>query len=505
MRAGARHFIHAAVPLSPATERRSCAFSRSPEPATRVHEPMEPSAATPKRRLSASAAEVYPKARRHSGHVAQGLSTRARRARRSISTALLPAGAADEEASHVVPRAAAAVLSESPPPSPRAEYTEAPPSPRPAPTRRLRVPDRRKESPLRADGYEPAGFEDEPRDMAERLGWRPTSYYGAGRPSPSRPAEPPPAERPARARGPPRTRRLRRASASARWASARGALVRPARAPARRQRRRGRAPAPRRYTPPSAPSRPPGAASSPTLGRATRPAEPRRTAPVGEVLQDEMSLRRDGPYRDERCQYAHSRDELRCAARRSSARRPARPRRPWLGVRPPEYDTAPQAPPPRRPNDARPRPRPTTTFAWRDIMARRRRRLRRSASTSWRGTAPSRPRANASSPTRRASSASGPSASSGPSRRPRPPSSIYRRPRRRRRLRNVEETPCGAGHAAPLDVDVPGRAGPPGRDPNGTTPFVAAADGRAAQCGLTDGECGPVSSVFIARARPATA
>ena len=200
MRAGARHFIHAAVPLSPATERRSCAFSRSPEPATRVREPMEPSAATPKRRLSASAAEVYPKARRSLQDTSPKGSLDARPARKaspSVPRFFPPAGAADEEASHVVPSSvAAAVLSESPPPSPRADaaYTEAPPSPRPrADAPAYAYPYERKESPrYEPTGYEPTGFEDEPRDMAERLGWRPTGYYGAGSPSPS---PPPPSPR----------------------------------------------------------------------------------------------------------------------------------------------------------------------------------------------------------------------------------------------------------------------------------------------------------------------
>lgn len=85
---------------------------------------MEPSAATPKRRLSASAAEVYPKARRSLQDTSPKGSLDARPARKaspSVPRFFPPAGAADEEASHVVPSSvAAAVLNESPPPSPRA-------------------------------------------------------------------------------------------------------------------------------------------------------------------------------------------------------------------------------------------------------------------------------------------------------------------------------------------------------------------------------------------------
>ena len=97
---------------------------------------MEPSAATPKRRLSASAAEVYPKARRSLQDTSPKGSLDARPARNappSVPRFFPPAGAADEEASHVVPSSvAAAVLSESPPQSPGADaYAEAPPSPRP--------------------------------------------------------------------------------------------------------------------------------------------------------------------------------------------------------------------------------------------------------------------------------------------------------------------------------------------------------------------------------------
>ena len=141
---------------------------------------MEPSAATPKRRLSASAAEVYPKARRSLQDTSPKGSLDARPARKaspSIPRFFPPAGAADEEASHVVPSSvAAAVLNESPPPSPRAD----------APA--YAYPYERKESPrYEPTSYEPTGFEDEPRDMAERLGWRPTGYYGAGSPSPSPP------------------------------------------------------------------------------------------------------------------------------------------------------------------------------------------------------------------------------------------------------------------------------------------------------------------------------
>ena len=165
---------------------------------------MEPSAATPKRRLSASAAEVYPKARRSLQDTSPKGSLDARPARKaspSVPRFFPPAGAADEGASHVVPSSvAAAVLNESPPPSPRADaadaYAEAPPSPRPradAPAYAYPYTESPKVSPrYEPTGYEPTGFEDEPRDMAERLGWRPTGYYGAGSPSPS---PPPPSPR----------------------------------------------------------------------------------------------------------------------------------------------------------------------------------------------------------------------------------------------------------------------------------------------------------------------
>ena len=148
---------------------------------------MEPSAATPKRRLSASAAEVYPKARRSLQDTSPKGSLDARPARKaspSVPRFFPPAGAADEEASHVVPSSvAAAVLNESPPPSPR------PRADAPA----YAYPYEPRESPrYEPTGYEPTGFEDEPRDRAERLGWRPTGYYGAGSPSPS---PPPPSPR----------------------------------------------------------------------------------------------------------------------------------------------------------------------------------------------------------------------------------------------------------------------------------------------------------------------
>ena len=370
MRAGARHFIHAAVPLSPATERRSCAFSRSPEPATRVHEPMEPSAATPKRRLSASAAEVYPKARRSLQDTSPKGSLDARPARKaspSVPRFFPPAGAADEEASHVVPSSvAAAVLSESPPPSPRAEYTEAPPSPRPrADAPAYAYPYERKESPrYEPTGYEPTGFEDEPRDMAERLGWRPTGYYGAGSPSPSPPPPSPRADELAYAYagGPQDPTYKTRLCVYPLGECPHGALCKFAHGQAELRPSPAATTAtyktrPCRYTLAECPFAAAGRCQFAHSLDELRQGPP-NLAPDSRLSAKfyKTKMCRYGetcPYRDEgRCQYAHSRDELRCrrAAVVGSTSLPAVTPTAAEASDLLEYDTAPQAwPPPRTP------------------------------------------------------------------------------------------------------------------------------------------------------------
>ena len=203
----------AAVPLSPATERRRCEIpqpgARDARPRTHGAQRGHPQApALRQRGRSLPQGAALPP-----GHVPQGLPRRAPGAQGvSISTALLPAGRRRRRGGQ--PRRPLERRRRRPEREPAAEpradaadaYAEAPPSPRPrADAPAYAYPYERKESPrYEPTGYEPTGFEDEPRDMAERLGWRPTGYYGAGSPSPSPPPpSPAPTSWPTRTRGPP--------------------------------------------------------------------------------------------------------------------------------------------------------------------------------------------------------------------------------------------------------------------------------------------------------------
>ena len=337
---------------------------------------MEPSAATPKRRLSASAAEVYPKARRSLQDTSPKGSLDARPARKaspSVPRFFPPAGAADEEASHVVPSSvAAAVLSESPPPSPRADaadaYAEAPPSPRPradAPAYAYPYTESPKVSPrYEPTGYEPTGFEDEPRDMAERLGWRPTGYYGVGSPSPSPPPPSPRADELAYAYagGPQDPTYKTRLCVYPLGECPHGALCKFAHGQAELRPSPAATTAtyktrPCRYTLAECPFAAAGRCQFAHSLDELRQGPP-NLAPDSRLSAKlyKTKMCRYGescPYRDEgRCQYAHSRDELRCrrAAVVGSTSLPAVTPTAAEASDLLEYDTAPQAwPPPRTP------------------------------------------------------------------------------------------------------------------------------------------------------------
>ena len=336
---------------------------------------MEPSAATPKRRLSASAAEVYPKARRSLQDTSPKGSLDARPARKaspSVPRFFPPAGAADEEASHVVPSSvAAAVLNESPPPSPRADAADAyaaPPSPRPradAPAYAYPYTESPKVSPrYEPTGYEPTGFEDEPRDMAERLGWRPTGYYGAGSPSPSPPPPSPRADELAYAYagGPQDPTYKTRLCVYPLGECPHGALCKFAHGQAELRPSPAATTAtyktrPCRYTLAECPFAAAGRCQFAHSLDELRQGPP-NLAPDSRLSAKlyKTKMCRYGescPYRDEgRCQYAHSRDELRCrrAAVVGSTSLPAVTPTAAEASDLLEYDTAPQAwPPPRTP------------------------------------------------------------------------------------------------------------------------------------------------------------
>ena len=465
---------------------------------------MEPSAATPKRRLSASAAEVYPKARRSLQDTSPKGSLDARPARKaspSVPRFFPPAGAADEEASHVVPSSvAAAVLNESPPPSPRAD----------APA--YAYPYERKESPrYEPTGYEPTGFEDEPRDMAERLGWRPTGYYGAGSPSPS----PPPGADElayAYAGGPQDPTYKTRLCVYPLGECPHGALCKFAHGQAELRPSPATTTAtyktrPCRYTLAECPFAAAGRCQFAHSLDELRQGPP-NLAPDSRLSQRlfKTKMCRYGescPYRDEgRCQYAHSRDELRCrrAAVVGSTSLPAVTPTAAEASDLLEYDTAPQAwPPPRTPPQRRLTPPKIDAALAHPAFTRRFTKICKyflaghcpfeaegkcqfaSTRAEIRRADPSRPPPKRDSQnrrrhTRRASSASGPSARSEPSRRPRPPSSIYRRPRRRRRrpMDVGRMKPCGArSRRRPCPTSTcPARAGPsrPATPTGPTTP-----------------------------------